>query len=130
MGKIFYRFIGVARLMNYNDYYWADSDIIKISIEYDQLTLLIKNEKLLRIECNGVIGVTNLSMWDDTHIFNSFVSKISKNNDCEFLKQIYNMYGENYSPKPIKSDIFDLTIELSSFLVFHIFCYDVIVTEE
>lgn len=112
------------------DFDVIDSSIDKIIIDYDKIVILVdgENGKHGKIECTEVLGITNLSMWDDTHISNVKIDKLENLENTDFLRKINEAYGD-YPCKPIGTYLYDLAITLSNNITFHIYCYDVNITE-
>ena len=112
------------------DFDVIDSSIDKIIIDYDKIIIFVDGEtgKQGKIECTEVFGITNLSMWDDTHISNVKIDKLEKFENTDFLKQISKAY-DDYPYKPINTNSCDLAITLSNDITFHIYCCDINITE-
>ncbi len=112
------------------DFDIIDGSIEKITIEYDEIIIFVdgENGKYGKIECIEALGVTNLSMWDDTHILSVKIDKLQSLENVEFLRQISKAYRD-YPYKPISNEFYDLAITLSNDITFHIYCCDVNITE-
>ena len=86
--------------MNLNDVNWIDSQLKKITIEYDKAKLLVECDSgNYVITCTGLIGLTNLCIWDDTIIEKTQAVSLAKQGgilgvgiahrgDTEYLKAI------------------------------------------
>lgn len=119
--------------MCFQDFYWADSDIEKINIEYDHATLVIWNDflqKRLSVECSGFAGITNLCIWDDTIIMRAS-AHTACDTDNEFLSNLYNAYSKNqdYGGRSLDSGLLELKIELANYIAFSIYCQRIEVIE-
>ena len=122
--------------MDFQDFYWADSDLESIHIEYDHATLVIWNDALQRrlsVECSGFAGITNLCIWDDTIIMSASVSPICDTNN-EFLRNLYSAYDKNvdYGGRSLDNGLLELRVELVNHISFCVYCQkiEVIKTEE
>ena len=112
--------------MNFQDFYWADSDIESINIEYDHATLVIWNDALqkkLFVECSGFAGITNLCIWDDTIIMSTSVNPVC-DTDNEFLRNLYTAYSKikDYGGRSLGSGLLELRIELANYITFSVYC--------
>ena len=118
---------------NFYDYYWHDSTIEKIEIFEDNVILSIYNDVLdlqVKITCSRTAGITNLCMWEDTIITTACLNTVSDFSG-EFIQSILKSHPqyENQDCNPIKKGLLDLAIKLTNDIVFHIYCYDVVVSE-
>lgn len=112
--------------MNFQDFYWPDSDIERINIEYDRATLVIWNDALqkrLSVECSGFAGITNLCFWDDTIIMSTSVHPVCDTGN-EFLSYLYAAYSKNkdYGGRSLGSGLLELKIELTNYISFSVYC--------
>ncbi len=119
--------------MNFNEFDWTDSILEKIIIEYDKAILIIVNNSLqqrLYVQCTGLVGITNLCIWDDTIIMNAEIKSI-ENNNTEFIRNLYLAYDRNfdYGGRSLNEGILDLCVELSNYIAFSVFCLKVDVKE-
>lgn len=119
--------------MNFQDFYWADSDIESIIIEYDHATLVIWNDALqkrLSVECSGFAGITNLCIWDDTIIMSTSVYPVY-DTDNEFLRNLYTSYSKNkdYGGRSLGTGLLELRIELANYISFSVYCQKIEVIE-
>ena len=119
--------------MKFHDYYWADSDIESINIQYDLATIVIWNDalqKMLSVECSGFAGITNLCIWDDTIIMSASVYHAC-NADNEFLSNLDSAYSKNkdYGGRSLGSGLLELKIELANYISFSIYCQKIEVIE-
>ncbi|MBQ8767778.1 MAG: hypothetical protein IJZ16_13360 [Clostridia bacterium] len=120
--------------MNFNEFDWADSILEKIIIEYDKAILIIVNNSLqqkLYVECTGLVGITNLCIWDDTIIMNAEIKSIVDNN-TEFIRNLYLAYDHNfdYGGRSLNEGVLDLCVELSNYITFNVFCLKVAVRNQ
>ena len=119
--------------MNFHDFYWADSDIESINIEYDHATLVIWNDALqkrLSVECSGFAGITNLCIWDDTIIMSASMYPVC-DTDNEFLSNLYAAYSKNkdYGGRSLGNGLLELRIELANYISFSVYCQKIEVIE-
>ena len=115
--------------MDFFDIDWADSNLEKIEIEYDKATLVIWNDSLqqrLLIKCTGLAGLTNLCIWDDTHIMSADIKCVS-NADNNFLSGLYAAYDEtfDYGGRSLRNGLLALNIELSNHSCFSVYCIEI-----
>ena len=119
--------------MDFHEFYWADSDIENINIEFDHATLLIWNDALqkrLSVDCLGFAGITNLCIWDDTIIMSADVYPVC-DPDNEFLSNLYTAYSKNkdYGGRSLGSGLLELRIELTNYISFSVYCQKIEVIE-
>lgn len=117
---------------NFYDYNWHDSTIEKVEIFEDNVILNVYNAVLnsqIKISCSKTAGVTNLCMWEDTIILTACLNVVSDFSE-EFIQSILKAHPkyENDDCLPIKKGLLDLAIKLTNDMVFHIYCYDVVVS--
>ena len=114
---------------------WADSQLENIHIEYDEAILLIWNDafnKRLFVRCTGLVGITNLCVWDDMTIFNACVIQVDNNNDDEYLKALYKAYDKtfDYGGRKLNDGLLKLSVELTNHIRFSVYCLKIEVHEE
>ena len=119
--------------MNFQDFYWADSDIESINIEYDRATLVIWNDALQRrlaVVCSGFAGMTNLCIWDDTIIAGTSMQPAG-DADNEFLRDLYKAYSKNkdYGGRSLGDGLLEMRIELVNGISFRVYCQKIEVFE-
>lgn len=119
--------------MNFQDFYWPDSDIESISVEYDHATLVIWNDALqkkLSVECSGFAGITNLCIWDDTIIMSTSVTPVCDAHN-EFLSNLYAAYSKNkdYGGRSLSSGLLEIKFELANSIPFSVYCQRIEVIE-
>lgn len=119
--------------MNFQDFYWADSDIESINIEYDRATLVVWNDALQRrlaVACSGFAGMTNLCIWDDTIIASTNVQPAG-DADNEFLGELYTAYSKNkdYGGRSLGDGLLEMRIELVNGISFRVYCQKIEVCE-
>ena len=112
--------------MNFQDFYWADSDIENINVEYNHATLIIWNaalKKRLSVECSGFVGITNLCIWDDMTIMNTSISLVNDVNN-DFVRQLYTAYDKDfdYGGRKLANGLLELKIELANYISFSLYC--------
>ena len=120
--------------MKVNNYYWADSDLESIHIEYDRAVLTIWNDhiqKKLLINCSGLAGLTNLCIWDDTIILGVKIHPVTKLEN-EFVHNLYSIYKKDfdYGGRSLSSGLMELRIELSNHLSFSVYCLEIDIVEQ
>ena len=117
-------------LSQFNKYYWHDTNIEKIEISSNQITVLINNdyyENSITILCNEVVGLTDLCMWEDTIIDDAKLEYVD-NELPSFLQEVMNSHpldGEFYNNQPIRSNLLCLSMKLTNDIAFNIYCYEV-----
>lgn len=126
-------------MRNFNDYYWCDSSIENIQIEFDKATLLIFNDvlkKYMNIVCTGFAGITNLCIWDDSFIFSYDLKPVTDDMDNEFLRDLYANHDKDFDYYIGQGDyvrkldgLLELSMELSNHIRFRIYCLNVEVIE-
>ncbi len=110
--------------MNINDVDWIDSQLKKITIEYDKAELFIECDSVCYvITCTGLVGLTNLCIWDDTIIENICVTSIDPLSDA-YLQQVYSNYDKdfNYGGRSLKEAKLVLSVALINNMTFNIYC--------
>lgn len=108
---------------------WADSDLEKISIEYDCATISVWNDALqtrLYVRCSGLAGITNLCIWDDTIITRGSLHPVADVNN-DFIRQLYLAYDRNhdYGGRSLSKGLWEIRFELSNGIVFSIYCLNI-----
>jgi hypothetical protein len=113
---------------NFYQYDWLDAEIVNILIDCDRIELLINlditehtglpKSTPIKLICTGVVGLTDLCMWEDTDIFKASLAEISDRNTT-FLSKVSETYSLSNEP------LLDLAVELSNHITFHIYCYGV-----
>jgi len=119
--------------MNFYEFYWADSNIQSIHIEYDRATLVVWNQILkmpLSVVCSGLAGITNLCIWDDTIIVDAQVFSVDET-DSGFVKKIFEVYDKDfdYGGRKLNDGLLELKIELANGISFSIYCMKIQVIE-
>lgn len=114
--------------MNITDYFWPDSDIDKVFIEFNQLKMIVFNDALeqkLLIACNNFIGIDNFCIWDDTSIIDLKIKPICKKNLSKIsMLNCYDFDG-NYGERFLSQGILDISVTLTNNTTFHIYCQNV-----
>ena len=121
-------------LSQFNKYRWHDTDIERIEISSNQITVLINNddyENSITILCNEVVGLTDLCMWEDTIIYDAKLEYVNSELSPFLLKvkDSHPINGGFYNNQPIKDNLLCLSIELVNNIVFSIYCYEVKIYE-
>ena len=121
-------------LSQFNKYRWHDTDIERIEISSNQITVLINNddyENSITILCNEVVGLTDLCMWEDTIIYDAKLEYVNSELSPFLLKvkDSHPINGDFYNNQPIKDNLVCLSIELVNNIVFSIYCYEVKIYE-
>lgn len=119
---------------NFYDYSWHDSIIEKIEIYGDNVVLTINKFDLdsqTKIYCSKTTGITNLCMWEDTIIVSACLDEVSDFSG-DFIQSIIKAHPiyDNDDCIPIKKGLLDLAIKLTNNIVFHIYCYEVVVSDD
>lgn len=119
--------------MNFMDVNWADSNIEYINIEYNKATVLIWNEilqKRFSVHCLGLVGLTDLCIWDDTIITNAAVYP-HFDSDNDFLRNLYMAYDKNYNygGRSLSEGVLEMRVELVNHISFSIYCLRIDVVE-
>lgn len=116
--------------MNFYDFCWHDSEILKIEVVWNKVILFLSNDLYaspLRIVCNEVVGFTDLCMWEDTTVYSAKICEVN-DNITPFLDKIrrsHSYKGNNY--EPIRKGLMNLSVELTNDIVFNIYCYEILV---
>jgi hypothetical protein len=129
MERNIHRGKGDIKTMNFNCIDWADSNIERIIIEYDHAQLEIWNDTLqkkLIVHCTGLVGVTNLCIWDDTIISFANLKSVSDYSD-DYLRSVFVAYDKNfdYGGRFLKDGLMELKINLVNDIMFSIYCQKV-----
>lgn len=116
-------------MLKYNELFWGDSNIEKITIEYDKIIISIFNDVLQKevyIECSKCIGMTNIYTWDETIIENILLDSIISEEHPMWGK-IYELYGEEAydSEKNLMHTFYEVKIVLINKLTFSVICQEV-----
>ena len=115
--------------MKFENIDWIDSDLEYINIEYNQAILKIWNDsmrKFLQIKCTGLVGVTNLCIWDDTIITEIHVRPVS-DRDSKFVHCVFEKYDKDYDygGRVLSAGLIELKIHLASGIPFEIICQSI-----
>ncbi len=121
--------------MNINQINFADASLKKIEIEYNKIILkiLLDNDQKIEIECNNIVGMDNLCLWDENILESIKVFPASKDN--AFIKKIMQNYDNDAlydNGKSLKNEIYDIQIKFNFLadLVAHIYCQDYTINEK
>lgn len=106
---------------------WADSRIRKITIEYDCAKLHIFNDTFKQnmcVKCTGLIGLTNLCIWDDTEIDYADVRQVMPDEDTPFIKMLFSAYGKDldWDERRLDNGIIEMRIRLINYTTFSVYC--------
>ena len=110
--------------MKISDIYWHDSQIEKISIEFDKAELLVESDsKFYLITCTGLIGLTNLCFWDDTILWDMWVENADTSQDV-FLQDVFTNYNKkiDYGGRTLEDDILVLVAHIINNIPAKIYC--------
>jgi hypothetical protein len=114
--------------MKLTDYFWPDSNIDKIIIEFNKLEMIVLNDALKKkmlIVCNNFIGIDNFCIWDDTIIYDLTIQSICKN-ELYKISMLNNYdFDENYGERFLSDGILDISVILTNNVKFHIYCQNV-----
>ena len=118
---------------NFYQYDWSDAEIVNILVDCDHIEILIDlditehtglpKSTPIKLVCTGVVGLTDLCMWEDTEICKARLVEISDRN-TPFLSKVAETYSLSNTP------LLDLAVELSNHITFHIYCRDVQAAQE
>ena len=116
--------------MNINDIDWADSRLESINIEYDKSELRIVSESgRYVVTCAGLIGLTNLCIWDDTIIDNITVFEAGPSSDA-YLQQVYSVYDKSfdYGGRILGEPVLVLSVSIINNTTFNLYCKSITVS--
>jgi len=121
--------------MDFYRFFWPDSDIEKIEIQFDTIILYIFNDALQRnvcVTCTGFIGITNLLMWDDQIIDDVEVRKVQEDDPDPFIQMLFSRYDKdfNYGERWLNRGVLDVQIHLINDTTFHIYCQSIEVSSD
>ena len=111
-------------MIELNDVDWIDSQLEKITIEYDKAELLVECDSgNYVITCTGLIGLTNLCIWDDTIIENIYVKNADPSSDS-YLQNVFSNYGKDfdYCGRILGENILILSVSIINNTVFDLYC--------
>ncbi len=120
--------------MVFSDFFWPDSELEKMEVEYDSATLVFWNDAAscrVIVKCNQLAGLTDLCIWEDMTISESRVDKIKfedfKNTEDRFLRLIYIAHDgiPYYGGKSLSDGITRLGFKLTNGIWFYIYCQKV-----
>lgn len=121
--------------MEFKNFFWPDSNIEKIEIQFDTIKLYIFNDALQKnvcVICTGFIGITNLLMWDDQIINDVAVREVQEDDTDPFIQMLFSKYNKNfnYGERWLNREIYDLQIRLTNHTTFHIYCQSIEVSSK
>ena len=111
-------------MIELNDVDWIDSQLEKITIEYDKAELLVECDSgNYVITCTGLIGLTNLCIWDDTSIENIYVKNADPSSDS-YLQNVFSHYDKDfdYCGRILGENILILSVSIINNTVFDLYC--------
>ena len=111
-------------MIELNDVDWIDSQLEKITIEYDKAELLVECDSgNYVITCTGLIGLTNLCIWDDTIIENICVKNADPSSDS-YLQTVFSNYDKDfdYGGRILGENILILSVSIINNTVFDLYC--------
>ncbi len=116
--------------MQISDFYWADSDLLKIEISYDEITLLIHNDvsdRELTIKCQGFVGISEVICGDEAIIETISCKKLTEKHDL-MLEKIKERYP--FSNPTDMDELYKLHVVLINDVTFDIICKEVLIEEK
>ena len=116
--------------MKLKDVDWNDSQIEKITVEFDKAELLIETDSgKYVITCTGLVGLTDLCIWDDTIVDNIYVKDADRSSDG-FLQKVFKHYDENfdYGEERVLKNLLNLSVSLVNGTVFSLYCKQISVS--
>ena len=114
-------------MIEINDVDWIDSQLEKITIEYDKAELLVECDfGNYIITCTGLIGLTNLCIWDDTIIENIYVRSADPQSDA-YLQNVLLHYDKefDYSGRKLGDNILILSVAIINNIVLDVYCQQI-----
>lgn len=111
-------------MIELNDVDWIDSQLEKITIEYDKAKLLVECDSgNYVITCTGLIGLTNLCIWDDTIIENIYVKNADPSSDS-YLQNVFSNYDKDFDcgGRILGENILILSVSIINNTVFDLYC--------
>ena len=117
-------------MIELNDVDWIDSQLEKITIEYDKAELLVECDSgNYVITCTGLIGLTNLCIWDDTIIENIYVRNADPLSDS-YLQNVFSHYGKDFDcgGRILGENILILSVSIINNTVFNLYCKQISVS--
>ena len=117
-------------MIELNDVDWIDSQLEKITIEYDKAELLVGCDSgNYVITCTGLIGLTNLCIWDDTIIENIYVRNADPLSDS-YLQNVFSHYGKDFDcgGRILGENILILSVSIINNTVFNLYCKQISVS--
>ena len=132
MGESVYWKNGDVAIMRFEDIFWPDSEINKITIANDEIKIEIFDDAFQRsfsVLCTGVIGIEGLCIWEDITILHANLTHPIIKESLAGQK-LYKIYGGYPSMETILSNITSLSIELIDNQVFTIYCQNISFSED
>ncbi len=128
--------------MKFSDFFWPDSDLEKVEIEYDVARLTIWNNASgcrAIVKCEKLAGITNLCVWDDTTILETKClpldhRRLSEASGDAFLQSLVEAYDgvPSFGGKNLEDGIVVLRFLLTNHIWFSVYCQsvEVVVSED
>ena len=113
--------------MNLNDVNWIDSQLKKLTIEYDKAKLLVECDSgNYVITCTGFIGMDNLCIWDDTIVENIYVENADPSSDV-YLQNVFSHYDKDFDydfggGRILGENILILCVSIINNIPFRLYC--------
>ena len=111
--------------MKLNDVDWIDSQLKKLTIEYDKAEMLVECDfGTYIITCTGLIGLTNLCIWDDTIIEDIYVRNADPSLDL-YLQNVFSHYDKDFdygNNRILGENILILSVSIINNTVFDLYC--------
>lgn len=120
--------------MKFTDFFWPDSDLERISVEYDLAELTIWNDaeaRRLVVRCHGFAGMTDLCIWDDQIILDVKLRHLDwpeiVSSQDGFLRKLCDAYGQPaaWYERKLTDGLWILEFQLTNQIWFKLYCQDV-----
>ena len=117
-----------------NEYFWPDSELEKVEVDYDLVCIYIHNDmlnKLVTVRCEQCLGIANLVLWDEVIIEKISVNEVSAG-DSEFvdrIKQYYDQAREDVYKRGF-GIVYNLEIRFVNGFSFNTYCQGITVIED
>ncbi len=105
--------------------FWGDSELKKLEVEYDKITVTVFNDvlqKILFLECRGYAALSEIVLGDEVYIDSI---KIFKSADTPLTKKATRLYDGMPHDDPTGSDFWELHILMINDAEFHVVCKQV-----
>ncbi len=105
--------------------FWGDSELKKIEVEYDKITVTVFNDvlqKILFLECRGYAALSEIVLGDEVYIDSI---KLFKSADTHLTEKANRLYERMSLDDPAGSDFWELHILMVNDAEFHVVCKQV-----